>query len=252
MRKTALHIGTLTVIACLAAGTLHAQDKPAAKPAADPAKPSSTDEALLKDLVPGIPLGGTEEKSKDGSPELDELDRTITSMRQVGKRLNDGDTSDETRDLQAGILQDIDALIKKLKKQPPPPPNPNQNSPQDQSPDNEQKPQHSDTQSKPKTQPKPTAGEQPSGKQPTGSGAGQKQENKDAGESTEENRQKAQARETALARRRALINEVWGHLPPALREKLLNVGSEKLLPQYEELIRRYYESLADTPDSQTR
>ena len=250
MRKTALRIGTLTVIACLAAGILHAQDKPAAKPAADPAKPSSTDEALLKDLVPGIPLGGTEEKSKDGSPELDELDRTITSMRQVGKRLNDGDTSDATRDLQAGILQDIDALIKKLKKQPPP--NPNQNSPQDQSPDNEQKPQHSDTQSKPKTQPKPTAGEQPSGKQPTGSGAGQKQENKNAGESTEENRQKAQARETALARRRALINEVWGHLPPALREKLLNVGSEKLLPQYEELIRRYYESLADSPDSQAR
>ena len=250
MRKTALRIGTLTVIACLAAGILHAQDKPAAKPAADPAKPSSTDEELLKDLVPGIPLGGTEEKTKDGSTELDELDRTITSMRQVGKRLNDGDTSDATRDLQAGILQDIDALIKKLKKQPPP--NPNQNSPQDQSPDNEQKPQHSDTQSKPKTQPKPTAGEQPSGKQPTGSGAGQKQENKNAGESTEENRQKAQARETALARRRALINEVWGHLPPALREKLLNVGSEKLLPQYEELIRRYYESLADSPDSQAR
>lgn len=252
MRKTASRISILTVIAGLAAGTLHAQDKPAAKPAGGQTKPSSTDEELLKDLVPGIPLGGKEDKPNDGSPELDELDRTITSMRQVGKRLDDGDTSDETRDLQAGILLDIDSLIEKLKKQPPPPPNPNQNSPQDQSPDNEQKPQQSDTQSKPKTQPKPTAGEQPSGKQPTGSGAGQKQENKDAGESTEENRQKAQARATALAHRRALINEVWGHLPPALREKLLNVGSEKLLPQYEELIRRYYESLADSPDSQTR
>ena len=57
----------------------------------------------------------------------------------------------------------------------------------------------------------------------------------------------APALAAALARRRALIDEVWGHLPPAMRERLLNVGSDKLLPKYEDQIRRYYEALAE-PD----
>jgi hypothetical protein len=227
--------------------TIAAQEKPAAKPVVGKTKPSSADEELLKDLVPDIPLGGSDDESSDGSSGLDELEKTITAMRKVGKRLDDGDTSDETRALQAGILDDIDALIEKLKTQPPPQQNPNQKPPQDQSQNDQEKPQQSESQSKPKTQPKPSTG-----KQPTGSGAGQKQENKTAGESTEENLKQARARATNLARRRALIDEFWGHLPAALRERLLNVGSEKVLPQYEELIRRYNESLADSPDAQKR
>ncbi len=68
---------------------------------------------------------------------------------------------------------------------------------------------------------------------------------KSAESETEQQREKRDA-ESALNIRRALINEVWGHLPPSVREKLLNVPSEKLLPQYDTLIRRYYESLAET------
>ena len=68
-----------------------------------------------------------------------------------------------------------------------------------------------------------------------------------AGDSTEQNLRQARERAAALARRRALIDEVWGHLPPAMRERLLNVGSDKLLPKYEDQIRRYYEALAE-PD----
>jgi hypothetical protein len=41
-----------------------------------------------------------------------------------------------------------------------------------------------------------------------------------------------------------LTKDVWGHLPPHLREQLLNVYSEKYLPKYEELVRQYYEALA--------
>jgi hypothetical protein len=38
--------------------------------------------------------------------------------------------------------------------------------------------------------------------------------------------------------------DVWGHLPPKLREQLLNTYGEKMLPQYEQQIREYYQALA--------
>ena len=50
----------------------------------------------------------------------------------------------------------------------------------------------------------------------------------------------------ALARRdRQLREAIWGHLPPALREKMLNLPHDNLLPKYADQIRRYYEALAE-------
>ena len=48
-----------------------------------------------------------------------------------------------------------------------------------------------------------------------------------------------------LRRQRQLREAVWGHLPPAMREKMLNLPHDKTLPKYSEHIRRYYESLAE-------
>ena len=48
-----------------------------------------------------------------------------------------------------------------------------------------------------------------------------------------------------LRRQRQLREAVWGHLPSALREKMLNLPHDKTLPKYSEHIRRYYESLAE-------
>jgi hypothetical protein len=45
---------------------------------------------------------------------------------------------------------------------------------------------------------------------------------------------------------------VWGRLPPSVREKLTNVSTEEMLPQYRDLIRRYYESLAVPENAQRR
>jgi hypothetical protein len=36
----------------------------------------------------------------------------------------------------------------------------------------------------------------------------------------------------------------WGHLPPELRQEMENVFREEFLPAREELIRRYYDSVA--------
>lgn len=54
-------------------------------------------------------------------------------------------------------------------------------------------------------------------------------------------------REAALGRERQLREAIWGHLPPALREKMLNLPHDKTLPKYSEHIRRYYEALAEQP-----
>jgi hypothetical protein len=51
--------------------------------------------------------------------------------------------------------------------------------------------------------------------------------------------------EGELRRQRQLREAVWGHLPPKLREKMLNLPHDKTLPKYSEHIRRYYESLAE-------
>ncbi len=51
--------------------------------------------------------------------------------------------------------------------------------------------------------------------------------------------------EGELHRQRLLRESVWGHLPPALREKMLNLPHDKTLPKYSEHIRRYYEALAE-------
>ena len=45
--------------------------------------------------------------------------------------------------------------------------------------------------------------------------------------------------------RNTLIEGTWGHLPPRLREQLLNGGTDRTLPGYDPLVRRYFESLAD-------
>ena len=188
------------------------------------------DQLLLRDLLPDLPLKSKSSTENDSDKELktseprsriplaDELDETVEAMREVSRRLEQRNLSDETEQLQTGIVTNIDALIEKLK-------NLRQQRPQ-------QKPQESPHKQQ--------------GAESSAGSAPQPQTGK-SGESSEQNLREARERAAALARRRALVDEVWGHLPPAMRERLLNVGSEKLLPQYEDLIRRYYESLAD-PD----
>ena len=213
------------------------------------------DQLLLRDLLPDLPLKSKSSTENDSDKELktseprsriplaDELDETVEAMREVSRRLEQRNLSDETEQLQTGIVTNIDALIEKLKNLPPP--SSSSSSNQDQSDQNSQQDQQNGRQQRPQQKPQESPHKQQGAESSAGS-APQPQTGK-SGESSEQNLREARERAAALARRRALVDEVWGHLPPAMRERLLNVGSEKLLPQYEDLIRRYYESLAD-PD----
>lgn len=199
------------------------------------------DRELLRDLVPELPLDAPPEDGQPKGTLPDELDRAVKSMRDVTGRLDRKDVSEETSRLQTSILDDIDGLIERLKNQPPPQSSsgsPNQDQ-QDQNPEQSAKPRNQQQNTNPKNGSKPEAG----------AGSTTQSQAEKSEESSETNPRQAEQRAAALARRRALINEVWGHLPPALRERLLNVQSEKLLPGYESLIRRYYESLAAPRES---
>ena len=249
-RAMILAIVVAMVSSALAAGVTAEDAPPANPPASD-----DLDRQLLRDLLPDLPLEPTlpDDKSVDNGdpvakpqsrmPFADELDETVASMREVSRRLDKLNLSDDTAQLQTDIVSNIDALIEKLRNLPPP-----SSSSSSQSSD----PDQSDSDSKSQGQkPEPKQGPQQTPENQQGadssSGSAPQPQTGKSGESTEQNLRQARERAAALARRRALIDEVWGHLPPAMRERLLNVGSEKLLPKYEDLIRRYYETLAE-PD----
>jgi len=45
-----------------------------------------------------------------------------------------------------------------------------------------------------------------------------------------------------------LVNDIWGHLPPRLRNRMLNMYKENYLPKYDRLVQKYFEELATPTD----
>jgi hypothetical protein len=195
----------------------------------------------LLDLVVGPKRNKKGEKpAGDGKTAgKDPLERAIEGMRQARQRMSDKDTGSGTREVQEQVIKDLEKLIQQAKNppkgSPPPPPQSSQN----------QNPQNNRNQDRQKS-PQPNTPEDQ--KQQTGESGDaqnqQKTESDNARESSDEARA-AREREAELSRRRDLVKDVWGHLPPALRQKLLNANSDKSLPRYDDLIRRYFESLAE-------
>jgi hypothetical protein len=119
-------------------------------------------------------------------------------------------------------------------------------------------------------QPKPSDSDPAGGKQkpppgqndPQGTGGKPDRQKKDGSSGSQRNDGKSpdseeradQARKAAAeqARRQELIKDVWGHLPPHLREAMQNSFSEKYLPKYDELVKKYYESLAEKNRNRSR
>lgn len=202
---------------------------------------SKADRDLLKDLVPDLPLPDDSSREPAGDENApDELDRAVKAMRDAAGRLRSRDASDETRGLQTAAKEDIQKLIEKLRQPPPPSSSSSQSSQDQQSQDRSQSRQQQRSSSSQQKQE-----QQASSQGQSGTPMPQRTDSK-AAESEEQNDRQAREHATALARRRALINEIWGHLPPSMREKLMNVRGEKTLPQYEDLIRKYYEALAES------
>ena len=146
-------------------------------------------------------------------------------MRSAEQRIEKQDTSWKTRDLQKQVIKDLKALIK-LAKQRPPNSDPSQNQPRSPSQQRKkQKPQHKQ-------------------KSKTERSHAQK-DKKDQSPDSEDRNDSEKDNQAKFARRRLRPGEIWGHLPAKLREKLQQHYNENYLPQYDDLVRRYFQALAE-------
>ncbi len=179
---------------------------------------------------------GTKEKSaapKD--PLKNPLEEAINGMRSAQTLIQEKHTDEKTRKVQEEVVANLQRLIDMAKNQKSKPPSKSSSPPP---PQNQQpKPQDGNPETQPDTpeQPKPQS-EKPKSNDP---------QNRDNAEDSSEEKRNAKNSNANLQPRQELFNEVWGHLPPSIRQKLLNQGSGKYLPKYEDLARQYFEAIAE-------
>jgi hypothetical protein len=182
------------------------------------APPGGDNEEILKAV----------EVLRDAADSNDRLEEAIEGMRNAQKRLAGSDTSPETQKIQGRVVTDLEGLLALLKMQQ----QNRQNNPQsssDQNPDRNRAKQRPRTKKPDPQDPDPRSGQRSDDKTPD----------------SEERSDAARAKAAHDARREQMIKDVWGQLPPHLREAMRNALRENYLPKYDELIKKYYESLAE-------
>ncbi len=181
--------------------------------------------------------------SLEGSGKAGEADSPVTVVNRLlentasaRERLAAGELDERTATIQQQILDDLDALIGLAGSSPPagsPSAPPAGGGAPSQAPGSGQSGQA------PVEKAQKSAGETDS----AGSGEPGGDPNAMSRESAERT---ATAGESAADRERrlGLATAAWGHLPPKVREQMRSAFSETYLPEYDELVRRYYEALA--------
>ncbi|MFG0331738.1 MAG: hypothetical protein ACF8TS_00125 [Maioricimonas sp. JB049] len=156
--------------------------------------------------------------------------RVLKGMQAAGERMSGGQFDPDTVALQRQLIADLDVLMAAMENPAPPsaPPSP---SPSPQPP-----------QSQPDGQPEGSQASAGPGAPAGGPGertaapATGSDARTGPGEVSETERRR---------RRRELADAAWGHLPPRLQEEMRRSFSERYLPEYEQLIRSYYKTLAE-------
>lgn len=225
---------------CVAAGdeTSGGSDPPAKAPVRglDDLLLDGLDDGLLQGLEspktkpkPGDPAAdpdmdslGTRGWGTDVGEESEDPLMMIGRQMRIAQRLIGGrDASATTQRIQRQIVEDIERLIEQL----------NQQAAQQQSASSQLQA------SRPDESPDPDSmagsGEHPGTSAP-------------AQESDTQVR-KPVASDARLASMMETLQQVWGHLPPRIREQMQSGMAEEFLPQYERLIEHYYQRLAEQP-----
>jgi hypothetical protein len=155
-----------------------------------------------------------EDESLDGKAANENpLVRLNERMKLVERRIAETRSDEKTQRLQEEISDDLSKLITQLEQQCRQCKNPSSSARRQQT-----------SQSKPASQPGQQSGDKP------------------ASDSSPRTTQ----RETAKvdpARLQEMLKDVWGHLPPHLRQQMEQSANEEFLPKYESEISEYYRSL---------
>jgi hypothetical protein len=167
------------------------------------------------------------------------LQRAVDGMREAGKRIATRDTGSATREIQRQVVDELNKLIQMAR----------QNQSPAQSRPSQSSQQQDRAQELQKSEDQPEHGRKPQETQKRDPNAGD--ERKEAQDSQERAGRGKDGQVQTLIQRR-LVDAAWGHLPIRLRQKLVNIYDEKTLPQYEELVRRYFEALAEERSNDRR
>lgn len=217
--------GTLCRFGHFSRFDLRAEEENPSPPTAQETDPSTSEEKAEPEA----------EKTPEPIDPVKSLQRILGGMKLSAELIRKAEAAVATKTTQPQVVKDLDELIEFLESQsgssPPPPP---------------------DASQQPMDREEPMPGQQP---QPNPQNSGEPDRKNDPSKSPEEARsQESTERKQpppvpgerkSLSGQQLYEKEVWGHLPPALRRELMNVYSEKYIPQYEDLVRRYYESLAE-------
>lgn len=197
------------------------KQKEAAPKPKPPEKPAEPDAPNPLDL-PGEDIG------QESNPILD-IGRL---MRHVEKRLAAQDAGAQTQAQQQQILDELARLIEQAQ-QPSQPDHASNQTPQMANRD--QQDQQSQEQDSGSSKPQEQQGDgQTAGRRPAGQPL-----------DSEEGVRESDIKQADPQTRSELIKNAWGHLPPHLREAMLNVPTGEYLPQYAPLIELYFKRLAE-------
>ncbi|MCA9003808.1 MAG: hypothetical protein KDA70_00945 [Planctomycetaceae bacterium] len=151
------------------------------------------------------------------------IEPIIKEMERAGQLIGEQDQSEEVQRVQKQVVQDLEKLIRLVEQAPKTTMRlQNQNNQQQQ----EQQQKRQDREGMQK---------QNNDSQLSQGPARQSTDRQNEGQATSGN----------LSDKNNYAKDAWGHLPPAMRQQLLNIYTEKFLPQYEDQVRRYYEALAE-------
>jgi hypothetical protein len=151
------------------------------------------------------------------------IGQTLELMQIAGKRLAANQLDEETGRVQQQIQDQLARLLKLAEQQAVPS---TQMMPEEQSPDSAA-----------------------TNSAAAGGAGAQQSRSSQAGESSEPPRTGGELTQDEVRRRKDLATAVWGHLPPRLRDRMHGAFSERFLPQYDDLVRSYYEALATRDES---
>lgn len=177
----------------------------------------------LLDALEGAPAGETRLETP-----VEIIPRLLERTQAAAARLGQSQIDDATTALQAEILADIDALLRQGASA---------------QPQQGESPESSSSKSPPDESSATSQSQTSSSEQGDASQDGPPDSNAAASESEERNspgQDAAAERESKLG----LSTSAWGHLPPKVREQIRSAFSEEYLPEYDALVRRYYEALA--------
>ncbi len=195
--------------------------RPAGKPKAEGTKPGDGDKPKSKSQVGGEDIGIPMEDEQ-----VDPLVHVSQDMRTVEELIPKSTNRAHAEELQRRIVEDLAKLIEQAEAQ---------SAAQQAASKNKKQPSSAKRQSVKQSKP--------------GSPANSQQNSSKPAQDSTNRLGKAEDARPDPELMKGLMKDSWGNLPPRAREQMLQNSPERFLPQYELMIERYYQRLAEESSS---